>query len=605
MIRRAMAVLLAAIMLLSCASGAMAVGAQPADFLAETQTGVYFKLDNTLIRVDSDVAAKVAAGSIVSVATVGDIAYCLQYGDDYALDLVQYAPGRDAAVLYQFQASDRVSNLTVQGDELYVLLNDLLHVIYPSNGLCIKLANTAMAEYVWLDGMVYFIAREETVTHQMDSLLGGSVVKKDGGVLYSLDLNTGAMLKLMGSGVEDLRTGNGKLYFHDLSDAYVMGTADDEWLEGRVYSFDPAAVQKQREVEGYDWGFYPLNEGLALYTAEGISIVKEDGTVEVILKPQGAVNATAAAGVLYVFDQTASVLFAYDGQLRIVAQDSLGSLLTGMGRTVQAVELAEAPEATGKPVEFAVDEPAQVTENPSSEPSEAPSAAPVVTEEPTEAPTAEPTAKPTEKPTEKPTAKPTAEPTKKPDNGALDNSYIFPDSDKRKLTKKEIQAVDKSLWAYGRNEIYARHGYDFSNTKYQEYFESKSWYWAGGFSTSDLNSIEWYNMQLLKEMEGLTGGSSSSGSSSTGTSSGYIFANSSTKKLTRKQILAIDKDMWPYARNEIYARHGYSFSTAKFRNYFKKKSWYKEGGFSTGDLNSIEWYNMDLIKKMEKEFGVK
>ena len=63
--------------------------------------------------------------------------------------------------------------------------------------------------------------------------------------------------------------------------------------------------------------------------------------------------------------------------------------------------------------------------------------------------------------------------------------------------------------------------------------------------------------------------------------------------------------MWPYARNEIYARHGYSFKTAKYRNYFQKKTWYKEGGFSTGDLNSVEWYNMELLQKMEKEYGVK
>lgn len=610
MIRRITAAVMALIMLLGCASGALAAGTQPADFLDVTQSGGYFKLDNTLIRVDGDVAAKVAEGSIVSVATIGDIAYCLQYGDDYALDLVQYAPGSDAKVLYEFQASDRVSSLTVQGEEMFLLLNDLLHVFYPSNGMCLKLANTAMAEYVWLDGMIYFVSREEVVTNRMDSLLGKNPVVKDGGVLYSLEMNTGAMVRLLETGVEDLRVGGGKLYFHDLSDAYVMGTAEDEWLEGRVYSYDPATAQRVRVVEGYDWGFYPLNDAVALYTAEGVSLLYADGTSQLLLQPQGAIHAVAADGNLYVFDQTANVLYCYDGNLRVMAQESLGALLTGMGRAVQDVTIeftgapaGEEPGAAANTVEFAQDD-AQVTENPSSEPGAAQEENPAVTPEaqPTEAPAATPTAQPTATP------KPTATPTAKPDS-LLDDGYIFPDSDKRKLTKEEIKAVDKSLWPYARNEIYARHGYDFSNTKYEEYFDSKSWYWAGGFSTGDLNSIEWYNMQLLKEMEGLTGtsssGSSSSGNSSGSTSSGYIFANSSKKKLTREQILSIDKDMWPYARNEIYARHGYSFKTAKFRNYFKKKSWYKEGGFSTDDLNSIEWYNMELIRDMEKEYGVK
>ena len=78
-----------------------------------------------------------------------------------------------------------------------------------------------------------------------------------------------------------------------------------------------------------------------------------------------------------------------------------------------------------------------------------------------------------------------------------------------------------------------------------------------------------------------------------------------TKKLTRSQILAVDKDLWPYARNEIYARHGYQFKKAKYRNYFSQKSWYSPGGFSTGDLSATEWYNMELLKEMEEEYGVR
>lgn len=593
MIRRGIAAVMALIMMTMCCSGALAASALPADFLAQTENGLYFKLDDMLIYVNGDEADLAGSGSIAAVAALGEAAYCLQYGEDYALDLVQYVPGSEAQVLYEFQASDRVSNLTAKGEELFLLLNDQLHVFYPSNGMCIKLANTAIAEYVWLNDMIYFVSSEETVEHTMDSLLGGQPVVKKGGALYSLDVNTGNMVRMLNTGVEDLRAGGDLLYFHDLSDAYVMGTADEEWLEGRVYSLDPATKQKTRVVDGYDWGFYPMNDGVVIYTADGVSKVQADGTLQTLLQPQGVINAVSTDEALFVFDQTENVLYRYDGRLDVVAASRLGALLTEAGRTVRAVDV---PEISVEPtVEATVEATAEATAE--------------ATENPTEAPTAEPTQQPTQAPTATPTAAPTVTPTVKPtqkvsnDGEAMDGSYIFPNSDTKKLTKAEIKAVDEKLWAYGRNEIFARHGYYFGEgNKYQKYFDQKSWYRAGDFSTSELSSIEWYNMQLLKEMEGID---DSSSSTSSGTSSGYIFANSSKKKLTREQILSIDKNMWGYARNEIYARHGYSFKTAKYRNYFKKKSWYKEGGFSTGDLNSVEWYNMNLIKKMEKEYGVK
>ena len=155
------------------------------------------------------------------------------------------------------------------------------------------------------------------------------------------------------------------------------------------------------------------------------------------------------------------------------------------------------------------------------------------------------------------------------------------------------------MWGYARNEIYARHGYIFKNSKYANYFAKKSWYNPGGFSESDLNDIEWYNMDLIKSIE--NGGSGGSSGGKKGDSS-YIFPNSAKKKLTRKQVLALDRSMWGYARNEIYARHGYEFSTSKYRKYFSKKSWYSPGGFSSSDLNNIEWYNMKLIKELEDEY---
>ena len=71
-------------------------------------------------------------------------------------------------------------------------------------------------------------------------------------------------------------------------------------------------------------------------------------------------------------------------------------------------------------------------------------------------------------------------------------------------------------------------------------------------------------------------------------------------KLTEAQVRSIKRDMLGYARNEILARHGYSFTTAKYKNYFKAKTWYKEGGFSWSNLNTIETANINLIKYVEE-----
>ncbi len=184
-------------------------------------------------------------------------------------------------------------------------------------------------------------------------------------------------------------------------------------------------------------------------------------------------------------------------------------------------------------------------------------------------------------------------------NGSWYDDYIFPDSDCVKLTRADIRSIPRSLWAYARNEIYARHGYEFKTKKYRDYFNDRDWYYPGGFSTKNLNSTEWYNMDLIKAME------QESGSGSGGKSGdSYIFPHSSTRKLTRREVLAIAQSQWGFARNEIYARHGYVFKTKKYKDYFAKKYWYTPGGFSDKDLNSTEWYNMELIKDLEEEYGL-
>lgn len=60
-----------------------------------------------------------------------------------------------------------------------------------------------------------------------------------------------------------------------------------------------------------------------------------------------------------------------------------------------------------------------------------------------------------------------------------------------------------------------------------------------------------------------------------------------------------------YARNEIYARHGYIFNDAEIRAYFEKKPWYtgtvKSEDFSSGVFNDYEYKNVTFLKNTRME----
>lgn len=57
-------------------------------------------------------------------------------------------------------------------------------------------------------------------------------------------------------------------------------------------------------------------------------------------------------------------------------------------------------------------------------------------------------------------------------------------------------------------------------------------------------------------------------------------------------------------RNEIYARHGWTFSSADLKEYFSKKPWYKPlGNNNSIKLNEMETINVERIKYWEKHWN--
>jgi len=92
--------------------------------------------------------------------------------------------------------------------------------------------------------------------------------------------------------------------------------------------------------------------------------------------------------------------------------------------------------------------------------------------------------------------------------GALaDRMYVLPESDSRKLTWEEIDYWDYESLGYAFNEIFARHGYNFNpGQDYDNYFRAMPWYTPNDDPRNQvacypkLNSVEWYNVDLIKEV---------------------------------------------------------------------------------------------------------
>lgn len=80
---------------------------------------------------------------------------------------------------------------------------------------------------------------------------------------------------------------------------------------------------------------------------------------------------------------------------------------------------------------------------------------------------------------------------------------------------------------------------------------------------------------------------------------GYILPHSSYSYLQASDLYGLSSAELRVARNEIFARHGYIFKTAKLQNYFNSMDWYSPNPGYDGSLSSLEKSNVDLIKAYE------
>ena len=144
---------------------------------------------------------------------------------------------------------------------------------------------------------------------------------------------------------------------------------------------------------------------------------------------------------------------------------------------------------------------------------------------------------------------------------AKDNTYIFSDSSTKEIERSELVNLSLDELEKAKNEIFARHGHDFSSKTLKEYFEGKSWYKAETgkkVAVSDLNYIEQVNVESLNEV-----------------------INGKNEIKTKENVLSYEELMDNWGRQTIYEVNFIDFNTQKFDKSYNKKEYVSFNGNDT------------------------
>ena len=85
----------------------------------------------------------------------------------------------------------------------------------------------------------------------------------------------------------------------------------------------------------------------------------------------------------------------------------------------------------------------------------------------------------------------------------------------------------------------------------------------------------------------------------------YILPDSNSRLLSEAELEGLGERELMLARNEIFARHGFIFTTQWIQGYFLTQGWYRgttpASQFDSSVFNSYERANVDLILRIEAE----
>ena len=190
--------------------------------------------------------------------------------------------------------------------------------------------------------------------------------------------------------------------------------------------------------------------------------------------------------------------------------------------------------------------------------------------------------------------------------------FVLPYSDSSHIRKEDVMYLSEQELVIAYSEIYARKGYIFDDYDLQLYFSGKNWYnpttLPGSFNTAvDLSEIEQDNYSCLQKcrdkVKGIRFSAGSKFRNVYNAYSEYVCPSSDTQKINPWALESLDAEHLRIARNEIYARYGYSYNDSDFVEYFAQCSWYyptvATNKLEQINLNDIEEYNVKIIQAFE------
>jgi len=192
----------------------------------------------------------------------------------------------------------------------------------------------------------------------------------------------------------------------------------------------------------------------------------------------------------------------------------------------------------------------------------------------------------------------------------------YPETRLRQIEPAYTKKLSTGELRYAINEMYARHGAVFPQKEISAVFQTKKWYRPrpdlsfDQIEEREFSEIERVNLKTLGEARNLK----SSGQSAVAPGAGdgtpaqigqWLIPDSSQRRLTRADLSGLNADQLWRARNEIYARNGLIFSTARGRTFAASLGANYHGTVNSQDkviasMNVIERANVELIKSLER-----
>lgn len=300
--------------LLACALLFGSACAEAGDFRAGTNVArlggsVFFTIDegetDALVRVDSVPMLAVRAEELGPVLTHDGALYYLEKREG-TWSLMRRGETTMPETIYTFGAGKDVSALGEYGEELFVLVDGQLHVIYLKRRICIMLADARMSEYAMDGAYAYFISASDIVSYEVPAAVG--VVSANAGCLYRLNLSTGNTSLVIKAGAEDLKYRAGKLYFHNLSDAYLLG---EHTVAGKLWAFDLTTETLARVLDDYDWAYYVSAAGLLVHREGEVFLMGADATISTVCETGPRMEVFFSDDAAYIYDPDEMTFTAY------------------------------------------------------------------------------------------------------------------------------------------------------------------------------------------------------------------------------------------------------------------------------------------------------